>query len=181
MHKKQLTEQFIVWDKIPNILTLDNDAFKSDALKNYAFKNRRSEDEFHYKYNYYSLGHHQHLDWLLSYILDHFFVEYKRSLSLFERSVIIQNKGDSINTHHHLDEYNIKKSPDMSCLYCVDIGEKVSYIIFESEGGRRRHGKWKIPMEKGKLIIFNSELPHHLTQNENEDPIVNISLQFQLI
>ena len=57
--------------------------------------------------------------------------------------------------------------PDISCLYCVAMGEKTTYITFEYQGGRVRHGRWKIP--------------HYLTNNENQDPTINLSFQFQLI
>lgn len=181
MESKTLTKQSIITDIIPDILPLDIEHIKSTISKAYAFKKRQSEEDWDYKYNYYSLENDKYIAWIQDYIRDHYKEQYNKTPILINAAGIIQQKGEGINTHNHLWEYDYEKAPDISCIYCVAMGEKTTYITFEYQGGRVRHGRWKVPMAPRNLIIFNSELSHYLTKNENEEPTINLSFQYQLI
>ena len=181
MESKTLTKQVIIDDIIPDILPLDIENIKSTIFKGQAFKKRQSEEDWDYKYNYYNLENNKDINWIQDYISDHYREQYDKSPVLINTAGIIQQKGEGINTHNHLWEYDYEKAPDISCLYCVAMGEKTTYITFEYQGGRVRHGRWKVPMAPRKLVIFNSELSHCLTKNENEEPTINLSFQYQLI
>ena len=181
MESKTLTKQSIIWDIIPDILPLDIGIIKTNIVKGYAAKKRQSQENWNYKYDYYDVEDNKHITWIVDYIRDHYNEQYHQSPVLINKAGIIQKKGEGINTHNHIWEYDYEKTPDISCLYCVAMGEKTTYITFEYKGGRVRHGRWRIPMAPRKLIIFNSELSHYLTKNENKDPTINLSFQYQLI
>ena len=181
MESKTLTKQSIIWDTIPDILSLDIGILTTNIVKGYATKKRQSKEDWNYKYNYYDVGDNKHVTWIHDYIRDHYKAQYDRSPILINTAGIIQKKGEGINTHNHIWEYDYEKTPDISCLYCVAMGEKPTYVTFEYQGGRVRHGRWKVPMAPRKLIMFNSEIPHYLTQNANDDPTINLSFQFHLV
>ena len=181
MKSKTLTQQSIIWDTIPDILSLDIGHIKTTIIKSYAAKKRQSEKDWDYKYNYYNLENDKYITWIHDYIRDHYTEQYNKTPILINSASIIQKKGEGINTHNHTWEYDYEKTPDISCLYCVSTGEKPTYIIFEYQGGRVRHGRWKISMSSRKLIMFNSEIPHYFTKNKNEDPTINLSFQFHLV
>ena len=181
MDSKILTKQSIIWDVIPDILPLDIGIIKTNIIKGYAAKKRQSKEDWYYKYNYYDVEDNKNISWIVDYIRDHYREQEDRVPVLINTAGIVQKRGEGINTHNHTWEYDYEKTPDISCLYCVSMGEKLTSITFEYQGGRIRHGRWKIPMAPRKLIIFNSEIPHYLTQNENEDPTINLSFQFQLL
>ena len=181
MKSKTLTKQSITWDTIPDILPLNIGSMKTTIVKGYAFKKRQSDEDWDYKYNYYSLENNKYITWIHEYISDHYKEQYNKTPILINLAGIIQKRGEGINTHNHIWEYDYEKTPDISCLYCVAMGEKPTYVTFEYQGGRVRHGRWKVPMAPRKLIIFNSEIPHYLTQNANDDPTINLSFQFHLV
>ena len=181
MESRTLTEQRIVWDFIPDILPLDHQQIKNNVVKACAFKKRQSLEDWYYKYNYYNLEHDKHITWIDDYIRDHYNEQYRKTIVIINTAGIMQKKGEGINKHDHLWEYDYEKTPDISCLYCVAMGEKTTYITFEYKGGRVRHGRLRIPLAERKLIIFNSELSHYLTKNENKDPTINLSFQYQLV
>ena len=71
--------------------------------------------------------YHQHIQWLQDYIRDHYRVEYGLTLCpVPNNSVagIVQTENEKINTHNHLDAFDLHGSPDVSCLYCISSGEK---------------------------------------------------------
>jgi len=181
MYSKTLTKQSIIWDTIPDILPLDIGQIKTNIVQAYAFKKRQSEEEWDYKYNYYNIENDKYVTWIQDYIRDHYNAQYNKTPISINTAGIMQKEGEGINTHNHTWEYDYEKTPDISCLYCVAMGEKPTYITFEYKGGRIRHGRWKIPMVPRKLIMFNSEISHYLTKNENKDPTINLSFQYQLI
>jgi hypothetical protein len=181
VESKTLTKQSIIWDTIPDILPLDIESIKSTILKGAAFKKRQSEKKWDYKYNYYDLENDKYITWVHDYIRDHYNEQYHKTLILIKTAGIVQQEREGINTHNHTWEYDYEKTPDISCLYCVAMGEKPTYVTFEYQGGRVRHGRWKVPMAPRKLIMFNSEIPHYLTQNANDDPTINLSFQFHLV
>ena len=178
-----LTEQSVVYGEIPSILKdkLDLDRIKTDIIKNYALNNFQSKDIFNYHKDYIEMSDDQHITWILDYIREHYRAEYGRTPILTQRAGIIQNKGHTINTHHHIDEFDLWNSPDISCIYTLEAGKEPSEIVFEYVKGREKHARYRIPMLENRFIIFNSDLAHYLTPNKNEDAIVNLSFQFQLL
>jgi hypothetical protein len=74
-----LTEQSIIFGEIPSILKLDLDRIKTNIVKNYAFGNFKSNDDFNYLKDYLKIDDDQHITWLLDYIRDHYRAEYERT------------------------------------------------------------------------------------------------------
>ena len=181
MHKNRLTEQFIITDSIPDILPLPRSDFIKDAITTYSFGKRKSKEEWDYKYDYYELNPSKYISWIKDYIRDHYNEQYKKTLVEIDQSYLVQLQNQSLRKHNHTWEYDYEKTPDLSCIYCVATGKETSYIVFEYKGGRVRHGKWKIPLEERKVILFSSEMDHYITKNQNKDAIINLSFQYQLI
>jgi hypothetical protein len=94
---------------------------------------------------------------------------------------IVVEKNQSINSHHHMDDYDIENTPDVSAIVVCKTGKEKSYVEFEYEHGRKRHHKHLVELEPKKVIVFNSELRHSFLTNINHEPILNISFKFQLI
>ena len=72
MKSKTLTKQSITWDTIPDILPLNIGSMKTTIVKGYAFKKRQSDEDWDYKYNYYSLENNKYITWIHEYISDHY-------------------------------------------------------------------------------------------------------------
>ena len=181
MLKTVLSEQFIITHKVSDLLKIDKQTLITNNIRNYVLEKRLSDEKWYSDYHYVDLQDHQHLAWIHDYIRDHYKAQYNKTPISINTAGIMQKEGEGINTHNHTWEYDYEKTPEISCRYCVAMGEKTTYITFEYHGGRVRHGRWKIPMAPRKLIIFNSEIPHYLTNNENKDPTINLSFQYQLL
>lgn len=181
LDKKVLTEEFIIHDQIPSILKIDTDLLLQKALLNFHNKKRVNEDPFYYDYHYTKLDDNKNITWVQDYIRDHYKTEYNKTPILTKSDALIQAEGDTIGNHHHIDDWDYEGSPDISALYCLEAREKPSYIMFEYACGRDRKRRWRMPMKTGQVIIFSSSLLHSLTRNENKDPIINLSFQFQLL
>ena len=51
---------------------------------------------------------------------------------------IVQTENEKINTHNHLDPFDLHGSPDVSCLYCISSGEKETSVTSNYNDGRRK-------------------------------------------
>ena len=80
---------------------------------------------------------------------------------------IVVEKNQSINSHHHMDDYDIENTPDVSAIVVCKTGKEKSYVEFEYEHGRKRHHKHLVKLEPKKVIVFNSELRHSFLTNSN--------------
>jgi hypothetical protein len=181
--KITLTEQFIIFDEIPSILKdkLNLDRIQTNILQNYSDNKFQSDDVFNYHKDYVHVDDDQHLTWIIDYIRDHYRGEYMKTPVIKQRAALVQNKGHTINTHHHIDEFDLWNSPDISCIYTLSDNEIPSDLIFEYDKGREKHARYRIPLFHNRFVLFNSELNHYLTPNKNDEPIVNLSFQFQLL
>ena len=179
--KDSLIEQSILTDTIPSILPIDFGKLKTNIIKNYAFQNFLNDSDWSYLNQYCNLDDDVNITWIQDYIRDHYKIDYQRTPVFLQRAGIVQNQNEQINYHHHLDDYDLEGSPDISAIITIDCGKEPVFVEFEYEGGRKRHMKRRIRLEKKKIILFNSELRHSFLKNINKEPTVNISLKFQLI
>ena len=92
-----------------------------------------------------------------------------------------KKQSKSLNSHIHIDDYDLDNSPDISAIVVCKIGDQKSYVEFEYEHGRKKQHKYIIELEHNKVIVFDSALRHSFTTNFNHEPILIISLKFQLI
>lgn len=183
LEKKQLHELFVMTGEVDNVSKVDINMLKNHVLSNWTLDNRVSDNDFSYLHDYCKVPYHQHLQWVQDYIRDHYRLDYGRTLVLAPNGVagIIQQTGEKINKHNHIDPFDLHGSPDISCLYCVSSGEKPTSITFDYDDGRRKNWSWRVPMKSGQFVLFSSELNHYITKNENKDFLINLSFKYQLI
>jgi hypothetical protein len=180
-NKKVLSEQFVITHKVSNLLKINKKKLLTNAIKNYALGNRLSNEDWYSDYNYVHLSDHQHLAWLHDYIRDHYRGEYNATPIMIKRGAIVLLKNESLGSHHHINEWDYKNSPEISVLYCLTKEEKNLNVIFEYEFGRNKKLRWKENLEENKLIIFPSYLKHFIPKNINDKAMVVLSFQFQLL
>jgi hypothetical protein len=94
---------------------------------------------------------------------------------------LVQQSGESINYHNHINPWDLENSPEISCLYCVSETVEPTYVIFKYDDGRNKHRLWKQEIKFNQFILFSSELEHTITQNKNSGFLVNLSTHYQLL
>jgi len=179
--KKILTEQSIITGFIPKILKFNKEAIKLNLLKNYSNNNYKSFDDFNYHRDYLNIDFQQHLTWIHDFIKDDYNLNYSSCLVQNSLSGIVLFPGQSIDFHHHIDDYDIHNSNDFTCIYTLEAFENSSHIMFEYEQGRKRHARWKETLETNKYVLFNSELKHSYTINKSDKPLFAVCWTFQII
>jgi len=179
--KVSLIEQANFIDKVPSVLPIDFDKLKNNIIKNYGFRNVQNESDWSYLNQYYNLDDDINITWLHDYIRDHYRLKTGKNPVFLQRAGLLQNYQEEINFHHHLDDYDLEGSPDISAIITINCGKEPTFVEFEYEGGRKRHMKHRIEFENKQIIIFNSELRHRFSKNINKEPLINLSFKFQLI
>ena len=177
--KKVLSEEFIAVHSLSKKSLIDNKIL-FDHVKKSKKENLRLRTEHWYPdYFYFKLETIKHLTWLTEYFRDNYLVEFDHVIKNNSFSGIWLEKNESMNSHHHIDDWNYLDSPDISCIYCVDHGEEPCEVIFEYEYGRHKKRRYAVTLEKGRFVIFPSYLRHSITQNKNKKPFVAISTRWQ--
>ena len=94
---------------------------------------------------------------------------------------IVQQSGENINYHNHINPWDLENSPDISCLYCVSETPEPCHVVFKYDDGRNKHRLWKRELKYNNFILFNSDMEHYIETNKNSGFIVNLSTHYQLI
>jgi hypothetical protein len=166
---------------ISKTLPVNYDAVALNIMSNYFYNNVQNKDQFSYLQDYYFVDDDKYITWINEYIRDHYQLEYDETPILSNTSGIVIKQGEQINYHHHIDDYDLQQSPDISAIVTCKTGDIPTYIQFEFEDGRRKMMKYKVPLERGKLILWSSDISHCFLKNPNHEPTINLSYRFQLI
>lgn len=180
-----LSEQFCLKFKLPNASKVNLDVIENFVLSFYKEENRVRDPRYWYRADYHKLNYHQHTHWISDFISEAFSIKYNRKPILTQRhggiSAIIQQTGEQINSHNHVDEWDLNHSPDISALFTVSKLTEPVFLVFEYDNGRHKYNRFKVPLEQGYGIIFSSSLNHHITKNNNKDLLINLNMNYELI
>lgn len=184
LKKNILSETFFVKGSIDKISKIDYQLVKNHILNNYNNQSRYTDNQYWYMNNYLKIPYHQHIQWIYDWIKDHYNLIHGEELYFTENEYIrglIQQTGENINTHNNVKEWHLEQSPDIDCLLTLSSGKNTSYVVFEYDDGRHKHRRWKEPLKEGQFILFSSDINRCITENENKDLLINLSLHFQRI
>ena len=184
MNKKTLTESFIVTGKLDKVSFVDTKLIKNHILSNFTLDARYNDNQYWYMKDYVKVPYHQHIQWTQDYLRDHYRDLYGTTLiptPVDSIRGIVQQTNEGVNTHHNVKDWHLGDSPEVDCLYTVATGKEESFVVFEYDDGRNKHRRWKVPLVQDQFILFSSNLNHYITNNNNKDFLVNLSLHFQLI
>ncbi len=184
MEKLRLTESFVITGKLDEVSSVDTKLIKNHILNNFTLDARYDDSQYWYMKDYVKVPYHQHIQWTQDWLRDHYNVEHHKSLiptPVDSIRGIVQQTGESVNTHNNVKEWHLQESPEVDCLYTVATGDKESHVIFEYDDGRNKHRRWKVPLKQDQFILFSSNLNHYIEKNESKDFLINLSLHFQLI
>lgn len=180
-----LSEQFCLKFKLPKASKVNLDVIENFVLSFYKEENRVRDPRYWYRADYHKLNYHQHTHWISDFITEAFSIQYNRKPILTQRhggiSAIIQQTGEQINSHNHVDEWDLNHSPDISALFTVSKLTEPVFLVFEYDNGRHKYNRFKVPLEQGYGIIFSSSLNHHITKNNNKDLLINLNMNYELI
>jgi len=179
-NKKTLVSQFVIWDYFPIKQSLiDFEKVKFNALKNYWGNYRQSNNIDDWRYNYYNLSDDKNITWIIDYVRDSYNLISKNMLRPVQRNrAIVLSQNEGLNSHNHMDPYNLIESPILSGIFTCQIGKNKVNLVIDYETGRLKSKKIRIPMETNKIILFNSELNHYYEVNNNKEHLINICFSF---
>lgn len=183
MKKIVLDEKSVVIGNLSKLSHVNNDILKNHIFSNFNEQNRASNDIFNSLFNYHKLPYHLHVHWLKDYIRDFYAAEFENIvlypvLNIKDNLFFILKKNESLISHTHIDEHDLKNSPDYTCIYNVFSGKTKSHIFFEYNKGRDKQKKWKIDLEPGKFVVFSSSLYFYINKNENEEEHINLCFNY---
>ena len=184
MKKNILTKSFYISKKLDSVSLVDTQKIKDHILINYNSKNSYNDNQYWYMNNYVKVTYHQHIQWIIDWIVDHYKLNFGQTLCITPEDGIrglVQISNENINTHHNVKDWHLFNSPEVDCIFTLsDCEENKSHLILEYDDGRNKHRRCKLPLQKNQIILFSSHINRYIT-NENKDPMVNLSLHFHLI
>jgi hypothetical protein len=184
MKKHKLCELFFVIGQIPKQSSINSEDIKNHILKNINKDNKFNSDNYLSLHDYYNIPFEKNIGWINDYIIDHYFAEFDASIYTNEVDTLralIQQKNQSVLCHNNILAYHLKETPDLDCIYTIDIGEKPSYLILKYSNGRNKELYEKIPLRKNQFIIIPSFIDRYITQNENEAELINLTMHYKMV
>ena len=188
MEKNILSETSLITGTVSDKSLLKHQMVKNHVLNNFSLDSKIKDDQYWHLEDYITLPYHQHLQWFEDYIRDNYRLEYNRTLIKIPNSklgnrAIVQQKGEQINFHNHVQQWDLEGSPELSCLWCLTEIDKNNpiFVKFKYDDGRNKDRLWKVPLEYNKFILFSSHLEHSIDLNNNKDFIINISTHYNIL
>tara|TARA_R100001509_G_scaffold116894_1_gene71661 strand:+ start:252 stop:818 length:567 start_codon:yes stop_codon:yes gene_type:complete len=188
MQKKILSETSIITGTVSDKSLLKHQMVKNHVMNNFSLENKIKDDQYWHLKDYITLPYHQHLQWFEDYIRDIYKLEHDRTLvkipsSKLGNRAIVQQTGEQINFHNHIQQWDLEGSPEISCLWCISETneENPVHVIFKYDDGRNKDQLWKIPLEYNKFILYSSHLEHSIEMNHTRDFIINVSTHYHLL
>lgn len=162
MIKHTFLERSIFQDIIPEISFIDNKIISNSILNDFL---SIKENNFN-KFKDVNIFSTQHIIWVCDYVRDHVLLHYGFNFVLKETFAQIQFINESSVKRNHIDINNLEHSPMYTMLYFPygDDGK----IIIECPSFNNQIKEIEIPIEIGKLVVFNSDLNYYLTSNNKD-------------
>jgi hypothetical protein len=99
---------------------------------------------------------------------DYYLLHFKKTLIPLGNIIgLVHDKHESTILRNFINPYNLYNSPDYTYIYVVQSGPLDDHIIFEYDDHIRKNEIYKIKLETGKFIMWNSSLNFYLTPNKN--------------
>ena len=180
--KIQLSENALFWGSIDYPSMIDFDKLENHILSYKKPENLESNDIFAWRNYYYKTPFDTQMSWVNDYVLDHVFVDYKKSFEpTQEFTSTILEKNESLHLHTPIDIFDLQNSPDLVCMLTVSDVKNDTFLMLEYEDGRRKDLRHMIKLERKKFIMFSSNIKHRIIKNNNDNPLVNLCIRYKYI
>ena len=170
MKKQVVSEIDIVSGTIdsPKGFEINRDKIKNDIIASFITQKRISNNEKDYAYTDYQVHVSQPLQWLKDYLIDHYKVEYQKTLiPKLDFGIILDKKQQSHN-RNLIEPLDLLHAPDYTCVYGVDIDDEEQLeVVIHYDDNRRVNRTWHVPLQNNKFIIFPSMQRFYITENKS--------------
>ena len=92
---------------------------------------------------------------------------------------VATSRGESVSYHSHASNTHMQPEEYWSGIIYTAADEDSAEIVLHSFGYNRIESMMKIKPEVGKVVFFNSFVPHHTTKHESLDIRVGVSFNLK--
>ena len=178
MEKKVLSQLEVYTGEIgpKKLIEIDRPKLRVDILESFVLKKlikNREED--------YVVPGSYPVDHIRIYLKDQFAFLYKDTL-IFKNEFgsVYLPMQQSLN-RNQIDPFSLENSPDVTCVYAVEMKERSSNLVLEYDDNRYKGKKWKFPMVNNRFWMFPSSCRYYFTQNKGDDLNVFLTLNFNIL
>jgi len=165
-----------LWGYLKNI---DNNKLKKICVKNY--ERRMSEIETEGRNEDIIIPKTKEIDSLILKFKKIIKDKFGKNTEVKEFWTQVHKHNESTLLHNHLDRDRLIDSPDLACVYYVDVPDKSGKLVLEHYPHRFKAEHWVFPPETGKYIIFSTGIDHRVSKNNSLKPRISIAINFKFI
>jgi hypothetical protein len=166
MKEIELTKTSIYIDHLKKSSLIKNREIKKHILTQFKYSPKILSNLNYYKD--VSITLNQHMCWVMDHMHDYYQLHSKKTLIPLGNIIgLVHDQHEGTILRNHINPYNLYNSPDYTYMYVVQSGPLDDYIVFEYDNHIRKNEIWKVPLETGKFIMWNSSLKYYLTPNKN--------------
>jgi hypothetical protein len=181
MKKTILSETFIITDYVSNLLKIDDKEYSSHILKSFKENETLSKNTFHYTSLVKKLNDHHFNNWLFEYLNNHLNTQYDICVSINKSNCLVLQKNKFTFSFHQSDDYKLYDTCDLTFYYVAQIGDKKSNIVIHYNDNNFKDLKYTEVLDNRKIIMFNSNLNHYFTLNENDKDTIIINFELRIL
>ena len=175
MHQKVLSQVDIYTDVVKGV-EIDRQKIKSDLLLNLVAGKKLSKNKRDYNSQDFKVTFSHPVQWVQDYIRDHFKALHHKSLVPDKEWGNLYSPRESSLSRHQINPWDLKNSPDYTCIYVVDMAKDSCELVIEYDDNRRQHNTWHVSLENNKVVIFPSTQRYFITSNNGSQ--MNVFLTF---
>jgi hypothetical protein len=168
------------WGYLDNV---DNEKLSKLCIKNY--ENRKSEDRRSGRAEDIVIPLNKQIEEIAAQMALAYEQHFRQPISLMEGEgnhwSQVHYKKEQSQFHHHLgNAYGQReKGADVVGVYYVKVPKDSGVLIMKYKKHEFDSSKWYFPPEENKFILFNAGVEHGVSPNENDEPRVIISMNFE--
>ena len=159
--------------------TIPRDFLRVKIFEGFVIDKRVSQNKKDYSYEDYTFAFSSEFQWVQDYIRDHFKALHHKSLVPDKEWGNLYSPRESSLSRHQINPWDLKNSPDYTCIYVVDMAKDSCELVIEYDDNRRQHNTWHVSLENNKVVIFPSTQRYFITSNNGSQ--MNVFLTFTYI
>ena len=175
MLKKVLSEIDLYTGEIetPKGFEIDRKTIKNSILSNYNLKEISARD--------CKIDYSPALQCLQNYIRDHWGEAYRKSL--FPKSMwgIVLQPNEKSPLRHTVEPLDLKKSPDYTFIYGVDVPDKACECVIHYDNNRRANKTCRIPLKNNHFMMFPSMQKFYISKSTSKQLITLLTITYRYI
>jgi hypothetical protein len=171
MKKVTLSETALFVKMVPDLSGINNEEIKKFSIKQIAEHSDKIDN-----YGEYPCSFNKHTSWLSWFIKNEMDAYHEINIEQLSEHLLKQDHNEITLKRKHIDFFSPKNTPDFTSIYFMD--DASNKLVLEFNDHKYRNLSWEIPIEKGKCVVFNSDVSFYFSKNIEKEILTHYVIKW---